>query len=379
MSIDALEDIEGSLAGRVGLRLDPTFRTRLHRGVREESAAAGLSLSGYSLAIERDPEMFQRLLNRVTIQHTWFFRDPDVFTAIATEVIPTLRDPIVAWSAGCSNGQEAYSLAMVLNESGRKDWTVLGTDVSTDALGRARSGVYTAAEVKSLSRERLSRHLTASSGQWEIRPKLKKRVRFGHHNLTSEAAPITIGSGSIVMCRNVLIYFNREDLVRVLGRVESAMRPDGYLFLGGSESLWQRSDRFQLTRVGSAFGYRLLAAPVAQERRRAATAVAKDMRRPSSIASLRGLAEAAAAAGDFAAAAANLRHATHIDPDQPVLHFQLALCLERAGQPEAARLALEASRSSIARCEEARVEAALEGFRPRELEQEIERRLRHKP
>jgi tetratricopeptide (TPR) repeat protein len=178
------------------------------------------------------------------------------------------------------------------------------------------------------------------------------------------------------MCRNVLIYFNHEELVRVLGRVESAMQPDGYLFVGGSESLWQRSDRFQLTRVGSAFAYRLLAAPAAQERRRAVTAVDKDMRRPSTIASLRGAAEVAAAAGDFTAAAHNLRQATHIDPDQPVLHFQLALCLERAGQPEAARLALEASRSAIARCDEARVEAALEGFRPHELEQEIERRLR---
>lgn len=376
MSIDALEDIEGSLAGRVGLRLDPVFRARLHRGVRDESAAAGLSLSAYSLAIERDPEMFQRLLNLVTVQHTSFFRDPDVFNSIAAEVIPTLEEPIVAWSAGCANGQEAYSLAMLLKESGRKDWTVVGTDVSTDALGRARSGVYAEAEVKSLSRARLSRHLMASSGKWEVRSELKERVRFGHHNLTSKVAPILPGLCSIVMCRNVLIYFNHEELIRVLGRFESAMRPDAYLFLGGSESLWQRSDRFQLTRVGPAFAYRLPSAPAAQERRHTATAVPKDMRRPSSVARLRGTAEAAAAAGDFATAATNLRQATYIDPDQPVLHFQLALCLERAGERDAARLAFEASRSAIVRCEEARVEAALEGFRPHELEQEIERRLR---
>jgi chemotaxis protein methyltransferase CheR len=134
MATDAIEGIESVLEGRVGLRLDPGLRTRIHRAVGEESAAAGLSLADYSSALDRDPELFQRLLNRITVQHTWFFRDPEVFDAVAAEVIPKGEEPIVAWSAGCSNGQEAYSLAMLLHESGRRDWFVIGTDVSTEAI-----------------------------------------------------------------------------------------------------------------------------------------------------------------------------------------------------------------------------------------------------
>jgi chemotaxis methyl-accepting protein methylase len=376
VATDAIEGIESVLEGRVGLRLDPGLRTRIHRAVGEESAAAGLSLADYSSALDRDPELFQRLLNRITVQHTWFFRDPEVFDAVAAEVIPKGEEPIVAWSAGCSNGQEAYSLAMLLHESGRRDWFVIGTDVSTEAIRRANSGVYSAAEVTSLSARRLARHMRPAPGGWEVRPELRERTRFVHHNLTSDVGPVPTGSCSIVMCRNVLIYFNQEELARVLDRIGSLIRPDGYLFLGGAESLWRRSETFQLMRVGGAFAYRLSAAPAVLERRRIVQRVSNEMRRPASVSSLRGAAEAAAAAGDFAGAAYSLRQAAYLDPDQPVLLFQMALYLERAGRPALAQLALEASRSAIARCETSHVEAALEGFRPDELEHEIDRRLR---
>jgi chemotaxis methyl-accepting protein methylase len=141
---DAIGAVEGLLVGRVGLRLDPGLRARLVNSIEQEAAAAGMSLERYASRVESDPAAFQTLLNRVTVQQTSFFRDSMLFNAIAAEVIPNLKEPVVAWSAGCSNGQEPYSLAMLFAESGLRNWTVIATDISTRALVRAKEATYSA-------------------------------------------------------------------------------------------------------------------------------------------------------------------------------------------------------------------------------------------
>ena len=169
MSAGALASVESLMSARIGLRLDPGLRGRLLHALQEEAAAAGLSVDSFVDALVHDPQMFQRLLNRVTVQQTSFFRDPEVFAALATHVVPRLAEPVQVWCAGCSHGQEAYSVAMLLAESGLQDWVVVGTDISTRALDRARQGVYSDAEIENIAGERARIHLrrctAGSSGE----------------------------------------------------------------------------------------------------------------------------------------------------------------------------------------------------------------------
>jgi chemotaxis protein methyltransferase CheR len=373
---DAIATVEGILAGRVGLRVDSSLRSRLARCVDEEATAAGLSVERYAAQVDADPGAFQRLLNRVTVQHTSFFRNPEPYLALSSLILPELQEPVVAWSAGCANGQEAYSLAMVLEESGLKDWRVLGTDVSSAAIARARAGTYTDAEARSLGDERRRIHMRPVGQRWEVAPALRRRVEFHHHNLAGDPRPQALGACQVIFCRNVLIYFDPQQLGKVLDRFASWIDPEGYLFLGSAESLWQLTDRFRLTRVAGAFAYRpATAGSEPPERRQREAAPVSERRHLPGAAELLAAGEAAAAAGDYVAAATAFRLSTVVDPDQPVTHFQLGLCLERLGRRVAARQSFEAARAALERSQTSRFEAALQGFRPDELIRAIELRL----
>ena len=335
-----------------------------------------MSVADYLVTLAADGDAFQRLLNRITVQETSFFRDSDVFEAVASGVVPELTGPVVAWSAGCSNGQEAYSLAMVFRESGRQDWTVLGTDISTEALARARAGIYSERDLSGVSEERRSMHMRRWGTGWQFVPEIRERVRFQHHNLNDPHVPVLRGVCQLIVCRNVLIYFTPSDLLRVIGRFASAIRNDGYLVLGASESLWQLSDHFRLQRVGGAFLYRPRTAAHPSERRLSqASAAVVERRQPPTVRQLLGVGESAASAGDYSTAIAAFRRAILLDPDHPVPYFQLAVCLEKADRRDEARSALVAAHSAITRCDKTRFQAALDGFHVQELQRAIERRL----
>ncbi len=375
MTTNPVTKVEAMMEARIGLRLDPGLRGRLARSLEDEAAAAGLTLKSYSEALVVDAAVFQRLLDRITVQQTFFFRDPGVFEALATYVIPNLSEPIVAWSAGCSNGQEAYSLAMLLHESGSRDWKVLGTDISTRAVARATEAVYSEAETLGVTLQRRERHMRGCAGGWEVLPSLRAHVRFEHHNLSRNVPPFPAGSCQLILCRNVLIYFSPKELQRLLGRFAVVISLDGYLVLGASESLWQLTERFRLNRVGDAFMYRLASKEPTPERRRSQQPTLTDRRRNLTVGQLLGQGEAAAASGDFAAAVTAFRQATYMDPEHPVPYFQLALCLEQAGDLDAARIALEAAQDAIRRCDRSRFQADLDGFHTDELVVAIARRL----
>lgn len=375
MTTNPVAEVEAMMEARIGLRLDPSLRGRLARSLEDEAAAAGLTMKSYSEALMVDAAVFQQLLDRITVQQTFFFRDPGMFEALATHVIPNLSEPIVAWSAGCSNGQEAYSLAMLLHESGSRDWKVLGTDLSTRAVARATQAVYSEAESLGVTLQRRERHMRRCAGGWEVLPSLRAHVRFEHHNLSRSVPPFPSGSCQLILCRNVLIYFSPKELQRLLDRFAAVIRPDGYLVLGASESVWQLTERFRLNRVGDAFMYRLASKEPTPERRRSQQPMVTDRRRNPTVGQLLGQGESAAATGDFDAAVTAFRQATYLDPEHPVPYFQLALCLEQAGELDAARKALEAAQEAIRRCDRSRFQADLDGFHTDELVAAIERRL----
>lgn len=388
MSDRALDDVGRLLARRVGLRLDPAIRGRLDRALRDEADAFGQDAAAYVAALEHDPERLQRLLNRVTVQETSFFRDPGQFDALAEHVLPAFGGaPIEIWSAGCANGQEPYSLAMTLAESGVADWHVIASDVSTNALSRTRAAKYSDRELRGLSSARRARHLVpAGKGSWTVAPELHERVTTIRHNLAADPPPFPVGRCQVVFCRNVLIYFGHDDVVAFLDRLKAWLPPDAYLFLGYSESLWQVTDRFQLVRLGDAFAYRPATtaptppatappAPAPKPRPPArpapvpAPAPARERRAPrpvppppSTVVELMADGEAALGRGEHADAVTAFRKAAYLDPDHPVAHLNLGLALEVAGDRPAARRAYAAARAAIERCDTAAVEAALEGY-----------------
>jgi len=371
----------GLLARRVGLRLDPALRHRLERCVREGAQTHRLTLDQYVADLESNLALFQDLLNRVTVQETAFFRDPGQFQALASRVLPSLREPVLVWSAGCANGQEAYSLAITLAESGFQDWRVLATDVSTQALRRASEGRYTQREMTGISDSRLQQYFRREGAEWAVIPNLKQRVTFQRHNLMTEVAPFAPGACPVIFCRNVLIYVGPADLLAFLDRLIPWMSPSGYLFLGYSESLWQVTDRFQLVNLGDAFAYQKSGAQPKKSAPPPGDGEAHARKSPPppagegrvgaadrEVATLLAAGESAAGAGDAGRAVTAFRKAAYLDPDHPLAHFQLGLALEASGDARAARRAYAAARAAIARCDTARVEAALEGYRLAALE-----------
>jgi chemotaxis methyl-accepting protein methylase len=375
VSPKALAEAAVILEGRAGLAGSSASTSRLRRCLEEGARAAGVGLDDYLALLRRDPQVLQHLLDVVTVQHSCFFRDPAQLQAFASEVLPGLPGPVSVWSAGCGNGQEAYTLAMLLEESGRDDWSVWATDLSSRAVARTRSAVYSDAEVNGLAPWRRKRHLERVEGGWRVKEALRRRVQVQRHNLAASSPPMLPGPLPAVFCRNVLIYFDHRQLAAFLDRLAAWMPPGGYLFLGYSESLWQVETPFQLAKLGGSFGYRRTPVPgkapspapeTAGRRRAGATPSASRLLREG---------EREMAAGNLVGAVRAFRQAAYLEPDHPIAHLQLGMSLETAGDLPAATRAYSAARRAAGRCDAARAEEALEGYRFQELVRLIEAKL----
>jgi chemotaxis methyl-accepting protein methylase len=134
---EAVRVAERLVAERTGIELGDGLRERLAACLGAAARARGVTPTRFAARLAGDPGAFQEVLDAVTVQETGFFRHPDQFAALAGEVLPGLQGPVVVWSAGCANGQEAYSLAMELAASGVPDWRVVATDISAAAVARA--------------------------------------------------------------------------------------------------------------------------------------------------------------------------------------------------------------------------------------------------
>ncbi|QGN34374.1 protein-glutamate O-methyltransferase CheR [Microlunatus sp. Gsoil 973] len=242
------------LHDRIGLRPDQNLRGRLRRAIIEEAARHRDAPTAYADRLLADRAALQGLLNVVTVQETSFFRHPEQFEILAKDVLPTLAPPVRMWSAGCANGQEAYSLAMVLEEQ-QISGEVIATDLSTTALRRTAAGRYTKRELSGLSPERLSRHFNQYGDTWHVDEPIRNRVRTLHHNLI-DPLPAETRSCHVVFCRNVLIYLSPEQARRFLDRLVDALPASLTLFVGTSETIWQVSDRFEAVQRAGSFLYR---------------------------------------------------------------------------------------------------------------------------
>jgi chemotaxis protein methyltransferase CheR len=164
-------------------------------------------------------------------------------------------------SAACSSGQEPYSASIAFDEFAARHPTaklklsVLGTDISPQMLRRASQGVYHERAVRrGLSDERLQRYFEKTQVGWRVRPEIARLVSFRSHNLLESLAPL--GRFDVILCRNVLIYFSATLKKKILDRLAAQLVPDGYLFLGISESIVPRSERFEMIRRDAGVFYR---------------------------------------------------------------------------------------------------------------------------
>ena len=195
---------------------------------------------------------YAALLNVILINVTRFFRDPEAWRLIRERILPGLIEEAATthslrlWSAGCSSGEEPYTLAMLVAECLRGsqndyDVKIYGTDIDEDALATARAGLYRLEALKDVPRELFDGYFVAEGQAYRIRRDVRKWCIFGRHDLTQDS-PLT--HIDLLACRNVLIYFDSELQERVLPRFQYAIRERGHLFLGRAESMLARSRRF---------------------------------------------------------------------------------------------------------------------------------------
>lgn len=240
---------------RVGIKLPQTKRTMVEGRLRKRVRAlrlAGLQAYGVHL-FDRgglDDELIH-LIDCVTTNKTDFFREPSHFEFLRDVAVPQLtqrhggRPPqLKIWSAASSTGAEAYTAAMVLQDlvaAGKvARFSILGTDISTEVLKEARSAIYPrafVAPVPSLMQQRyLMQSRDPNEGTVRVTPELRRNVHFERLNLMDEAYPFD-RDVDVILCRNVLIYFDKPTQQAVLSRLASHLRPGGYLMLGHSESM----------------------------------------------------------------------------------------------------------------------------------------------
>ncbi len=221
---------------------------------------------------DRSGMIEKRIVDLITTHETQFFRDHEPFELLKDKILPDvieqkshrtppgMKIPIRIWSAGCSTGQEAYSIAIAvseaLNDNSLYRVSILGTDISGAAVYRASRGVYFVSEVeRGLSSERLARYFVPTEEGFRIRDEIRGMVTFRKMNFL---LPFTgMGRFDIVFCRNVAMYFQEEDRRRLFENLETVLGPEGYLVVGGTESLRGVAPRFELKRCLRAVFYQM--------------------------------------------------------------------------------------------------------------------------
>jgi len=267
-----LSEIRMLIEERTGIHFDASrerfFSTRVHEHLHERGYARGTELLR---AARKSNVEYQSLLEKLLTQETTFFRYPAVFEAFEKHVLPELhikkfwRNPrtLRVWSAGCSTGEEPYSIAITILDtlSFADAWEVeiLATDIGRQALKTAERGTYSGRSIASVNEKQLGTHFSPVNGGHQIKNRIRKIVSFAQMNL---ASPVYVGRMDLIFCMNVLIYFSEERRRALVQRFYDALEPGGYLFLGHSESISKMPVKFQAIVLGDCIMYRK---PTAEE------------------------------------------------------------------------------------------------------------------
>ncbi|MFW5925419.1 MAG: CheR family methyltransferase [Myxococcota bacterium] len=331
-----------------------------------------------ALASHRQPEELARLVEAVTVPHSWFHRDADQWRLV-DRLLRKARDraPLSIWVPACATGEDAYTAALVARAAGVAV-RVVGTDIHGSALQAARRGHYGAWSLRELPAALASGLGPADEGTREVKPEVRAAVSFAHHNLMAPAPPSPDARGwDLILCRNVLFYFAQPTAAAVVGRLATSLAPEGWLLLGASDMLHAPPAGFRVRRLADRIVVdratrgatarrtpRIVSTPppatVAQARRAPVPAPAppRPEARPSSVAGVPTTAPPPHSpacddpldptvrlragverhvAGDAAGAVTELRAALFLAPTLWPASVYLGLCHERMGRTEDAR------------------------------------------
>jgi chemotaxis protein methyltransferase CheR len=255
--------------GHCGIVFGEGMRHILRRRLAPRLAALGLaSFAEYHRYLRYAPARaaeLEHVVERVTTHETYFFREPGSLAALADEILPELyrRRPrgrrLTIWSAGCATGEEAYTAAILVVDSGLfGDWEVrvFGSDVSRRVVAVARQGLYGRSSFRATDERQLRRWFREEDGKQRVRDEVRGLVSFGHLNLLDEDMLAVIGEVDVILCRNVLMYFDLPVRQRVASSFARKLVPGGYLLLGHSESLLSVSTPFELVHLKNDMVYR---------------------------------------------------------------------------------------------------------------------------
>lgn len=258
MNVSDFELIAQLLKERSGLALSKDkaylLESRLNPVARKWNFA-GFDELAQAVRAGRDEALLVEVTEAMTTNESFFFRDQKPFEQFTGMVLPHLLEnrknqrSFRIWSAACSSGQEPYTLAMLLKENAAKleGWKVdiVATDLSNQILDKARAGLYSQFEVqRGLPITLLVKYFKQTGERWQIDEGIRKMVKFQKFNLLDSMKPL--GRFDVVFCRNVLIYFDPPTKSKILANVAEQMPADGFLYLGGAETVLGTTDRFQV-------------------------------------------------------------------------------------------------------------------------------------
>lgn len=259
-----------------GLLFDGRRRDILDTRVRSRVRDLGLdSLREYYLYLrfhqDREAEL-GRLVSLITNNETYFFRETNQFNILVRHVLPPLKPtlkerPLKVLCAGCSSGEEAYSLVIALQNAGFESagitWEIEAHDVDSQQIAKGREAVYDQSSLRACDPETRRRYFKSVDGRFQLKERHRQGVRFFETNLVAPKRILSRGVYDVVLCRNMLIYFTQSAFSSVIDLFAQSLRPGGYLMLGHSESLLDRNTPFTPVVVDGGVVYRKLPIPAA--------------------------------------------------------------------------------------------------------------------
>ncbi len=238
------------LRAQVGIDLQQYKRRQMERRIRSFALRRGITnLDDYQPVVRGDADELDALLDRITINVSQLFRNPEQWDRLAADIVPDLvatgGGRIRAWSAGCSFGAEAFSLAATVRSTApRAQLSIHASDIDRRILAAAGRGQFTEEDARTAPPELLREHFEQNADGWRARPTLTSAVRFAHEDLLN-TRPLA-GSFDLVLCRNVVIYFTPEARSAVHEMLAHSVRPGGYLVIGSTERIAQPLDELGL-------------------------------------------------------------------------------------------------------------------------------------
>ena len=266
LSESELDEIRNLIEHRSAILFDSSrerfFSTRVREYLEEKSLPSG----GELLRRVRGSSIeYEALLERLLTQETSFFRYPEVYKALETKVLPEVQErkfwenprTLRVWSAGCSTGEEPYSIAVTVCEALKfaEAWEIeiLGTDISRRALRHAERGVYSKRSLQNASLGQLENFFTSTKHGFQVKPRIRKMISFVQMNL---AESVYVGKIDCIFCMNVLMYFSEQRRLSILRRFYDALEPGGYFLLGHAETLSHAPVKFEPVVLGDCRLYR---------------------------------------------------------------------------------------------------------------------------